>query len=261
MLWYRIKSYIKYILSAQSGKGHGIHSPFVYAIVREVLMNKHQTLNFDVLDDYRAVLCFDKHTIEVEDCGACAKNGITVKRIKDIACTSLTIRKYSTLLYRLSEYFHPSTILELGTSLGLSGSYMALANPNAKLYTIEASVSIAEVAEQTFRNININNVELIKGRFADVLPALLPRIGKIDFAFVDGNHTKEATLYHFESLLPYVDDNSVLVFDDIYWSSGMTEAWQAIKSDSRVTLTIDVFQFGIVFFRKGMKKQNFVLRY
>jgi hypothetical protein len=40
----------------------------------------------------------------------------------------------------------------------------------------------------------------------------------------------------------------------------MEEAWNIIKEHSLVTVTIDVFQWGIVFFRREQPKEHFIIR-
>ena len=103
-------------------------------------------------------------------------------------------------------------------------------------------------------------INLVVGRFEDTLEAVLKKVGKIDFAFIDGNHRYDATMNYFHSLLPYTHAYSVLVFDDIYWSEDMKRAWEEIKNHSSVTLTIDLFWCGLVFFRKeNAEKQHFKL--
>ena len=41
----------------------------------------------------------------------------------------------------------------------------------------------------------------------------------------------------------------------------MEEAWAAIKAHTKVTVTIDLFHFGLVFLRKEQQREDFVLRY
>ncbi len=83
---------------------------------------------------------------------------------------------------------------------------------------------------------------------------------KYSLLFIDGNHQKEATLAYFEKLLPTVHNDSVMIFDDIHWSKGMEEAWEIIKQHSEVRVTIDTFQWGLVFFRREQEKEHFVIR-
>lgn len=262
MNFYLTKQYIKHQILACNSKGHGVHSPFVYKLIRDVLMNKHVPLIFDQIEDYRAVLKFDKSIIEVVDYGAGSKSlSGNFRKISNIASSSLSRRKYAQLLHNLVKYCEAENILELGTSLGITTCYLATANNKATVHTIEACPKILEIAVDIFKNLNISNIKYHKGRFNDKMPEVLNDMSVVEFAFIDGNHSKEATLYHFNKILPYTTDNSILVFDDIYWSKEMTEAWESIKQNDAVCTTIDIFQFGIVFLNQNLKKQNFRIRF
>jgi predicted O-methyltransferase YrrM len=160
------------------------------------------------------------------------------------------------------KYYGPSTILELGTSLGITTSYLSLSKPDARLITMEGAKEIAGVAKHNFRNLEIKNIEVIEGNFDNTLSSVISQLSAIDFAFIDGNHRKEPTERYFKELLTKTDNDSILVFDDIHWSNEMEAAWKSIKDHEAVRCTIDLFFIGIVLFRKEFKeKQHFIIRY
>ena len=182
--------------------------------------------------------------------------------MQQIASVSLKPKKYAQLLYKLVKYVQPKTILELGTSLGLTSAYLASANKEAQLITIEGAPSIAAIAKENLDHLQLQNVHLITGNFDETLETVLAKKSAIDFVFIDGNHRKEPTLRYFEQLLKKSTEQSLFVFDDIHWSRDMNEAWTTIKNHSSVTLTIDLFFIGLVFFRKEQKvKQHFTIRF
>ena len=159
-------------------------------------------------------------------------------------------------------YYEPKKILELGASFGITTAYMAKADPAAEVYTIEGAGRIAEIAEETFQKLNISNVKLIKGNFDNIVPGLIQDHPPFDLVFIDGNHQKESTLHYFKLFSEKIIPSSILIFDDIHWSKGMEEAWMQIKEDPSVTLTIDLFFMGLVFFNSNFKvKQDFIIRY
>ena len=82
---------------------------------------------------------------------------------------------------------------------------------------------------------------------------------QLDFVFFDGNHKKKPTLSYFKQCLEVAHEDSIFIFDDIYWSTEMTEAWQEIKKHPKVTLSIDCFEMGIVFFKKEQAKEHFTV--
>lgn len=258
-----IKKYLQYYFSASNGKGHGVHSPFVFDFIQNVLQDKKIYDSYHVIESRRAQLMKDQQLIEVHDHGAgSAVIKSSKRKVSDIAGSSLKSKKYGQLLFRIVQHYRPSNIVELGTSFGTSTAYLAMAHPRAKVYTCEGAASIANVARQGFRELELNNIELVEGDFAQSLAPLLARLGPVDLAFIDGNHRKQPTLDYFNQFARLATPSTILIFDDIHWSPEMEEAWQEIKKDPRVTLTIDLFFLGLVFFNPDCKiKQDFSIRF
>ena len=257
------KKFLTYYVSASSGKGHGIHSPFVFDFIKNVLNDKKNYTCYREIENIRKQLLNDEKIIEVEDFGAGSSTLLSNKRsIKKIASASLKPKKFSQLLFRIVQYYKPETILELGTSLGITTAYLATANKISKVITLEGSINIAAVAQNNFNQLNIENIHLITGAFDETLPAVLDKLKHVDLAFVDGNHRKTPTLQYFRQLLHKATDQSIFIFDDIHWSAEMEEAWKEIRQHPSVTLTIDLFFIGVIFFKKDFKaKQDFIIRF
>jgi predicted O-methyltransferase YrrM len=257
------KKYVQYYFTASNGKGHGIHSPFVFDFVINVLNDKTSYPAYQSIEKIRKQLLSDSTVIEVEDFGAGSSVIKTNKRVVSaIAASSLKPKKYAQLLYRIVAYYKPETIVELGTSFGITTDYLAAANETTKVFTCEGSAAIASIAKQNFEVLQLKNVRLIEGDFAKTLSPLLANLSKIDFAFADGNHRKEPTLNYFQQLLNHSTATTILVFDDIHWSAEMEGAWNAIKQHPQVTLTIDLFFIGIVFINPDFKiPQHFSIRF
>lgn len=258
-----IIKYLHYYLTASNGKGHGIHSPFVFDFIKNVSNDNRNFYAYQQIENLRRQLLKNETIIEVEDFGAGSAISKTNKRtVSEIVKSAAKSEKLGKLLFRIANYYQPKTMIELGTSAGLSSAYLASALPNSKLITIEGSAVISEIAKKNFYALGLSNIELLTGNFDDILPKILAKHPVIDFAFVDGNHRKQPTINYFDLLIQHIGDFSVLIFDDIHWSSDMEEAWQEIKNDERVMLTIDLFFLGIVFFKSDFKtKQHFIIRF
>lgn len=256
------KKYLGYFLSASNGKGHGVHSPFVFDFIKFVKNDQQQYDPYASIENIRKELRRNKNFIEVQDFGAGSSIIKTSRRAIDkMAKSSLKPKRFAQLLFRMVQYYQPQTMVELGTSFGITSSYIASGNKEGKLYTLEGAPSIAAIARRNFERLGIHNVQLIEGDFNITFPALLSGLAKVDLAFVDGNHKKEPTLQYFNALLAKSTEHSILIFDDIHWSSEMEKAWAIIKENDAVTLSIDLFFIGIVFLRKDFKvKQHFSVR-
>lgn len=248
-----------YYLTAANGKGHGIHSPFVFDFVVKVL--KH-TAGVPDVEGLRRRLLADRSLLEIEDMGAgSAFTAMKVRSVGDITRRAAKPEKLGRLLYRIAKYYKVSRVVELGTSMGLSTAYLGK-GCSGRVWSIEGAVQVAEKAKENFRWLGLENVTLVTGNFDKVLPGVLEEMGEVDLAFVDGNHRKEPTLAYFNLLMGRMARPGILIFDDIHWSEEMEEAWEAIKDDSRVYLTVDLFFIGIVFLGEEFKvKQDFVIRF
>ena len=257
------KKYISYYLSAANGKGHGMHSPFVFDFIIHVLNDKTKYSCYKEIEKTRRDLLAIDKIIEVEDFGA----GSTIlpfkqRRIKDIAASSLKPKKYAQLLFRIAKYYQSETIVELGTSLGITTMYLASANEKSVVHTLEGAPAIAQIASENFINAGLKNIQLSVGSFEKTLPCLIKKIEKADILFIDGNHRKKATLDYFDLFLTKKEEESIFIFDDIHWSKEMEEAWNTIQAHPDVTLTIDLFFIGLVFFKNDFKvKQHFTIRF
>lgn len=255
--------YLKYWLTASNGKGHGVHSPFVYDFINNVLNDKREFDSFHFIENIRAELKDNHKEINVPDFGAGSRMQLNNKRkISAIAKSSLKPKKFSQLLFRIVHYYKPQSILELGTSLGVTTSYLSVANPSSQIITMEGAPEVAAVAKNNFNQLHLSNIKVIEGNFDDNLPLVISELSSVDFVFIDGNHRKEPTLNYFYELLRITERTTILVFDDIHWSREMEAAWEEIKAHPSVTLTIDLFFIGLVFFRIEQKvKEDFVIQF
>eukprot|EP01037_Dinobryon_pediforme_P009385 gene9385-9465_t len=254
-----VSDYLLHRLRAKNR--HGVHSPFVYRLVDEVIYNFAPQKVYPETEALRQQLIIDNRLITVTDLGAGSLlNNNKKKKIADIARNALKPPKLAQLLYRLAADAQPRNIIELGTCLGITTVYLQKAAPGAKVFTLEGCPQTAAIASETFARAGINDTTLLTGNFDDTLPDVIGALNQLDFVFVDGNHQKEATLKYFKWCLPKVHEDTLLIFDDIYWSEGMKEAWKEIKAHPDVTVTVDLFWIGLVYFKPGQAKEDFLIR-
>lgn len=241
---------------------HGVHSPFVYQLVDEIIYDFHAKDEYAAIERLRAKLLTDERPLTITDLGAGSHlNNNKKKRVKVLAKNALKPAKLAQLIFRLARHFAPQTIIELGTCLGITTSYLACAAPNARVISIEGCPQTAAIAAENLQCLNLQNVDLKVGNFDEILPGVIAAEPKLDFVFIDGNHRKDATLNYFNWCLPKLSENSVMIFDDIYWSKGMKEAWKQIQDHPQVSCTIDLFWIGLVFIRKGQAKEHFKIKF
>ncbi len=246
----------------KSTRLHGIHSPFVFDLYNRVITHTGTYSIFPVIEKIRKELYKSKKRIPIEDFGAGSRiQNTPTKTINHIAKTSANPPRMAQFLFKLINFQQPATILEIGTSLGLTTSYLAAAKKKAQVFTLEGSPELSEQAQLLFKKLQLKNIEVITGNFDKTMPVLLSKLETLDFVLFDGNHRYEPTLRYFDWCRAKATESSIFVFDDIYWSEEMEKAWKEICSHPAVMLSIDLFQIGLVFFRKQQPKQHFTLWY
>ncbi len=255
---YLLKSYLFFIFKSKNR--HGIHSPFVYQLATHCFYNKTKKEWYEILLNYRKSLLKTTTIITIEDFGAGSKLlQSNQRKVSHIAKNAGITNKRAQLLGRLSNYLEAKNILEIGTSVGLATASLRLANPTSTIISLEGCKNTATIAKENFEKFDLRNIKIIVGNFNKTLPQVLTNT-TFDLVFFDGNHQKQPTIDYFEQCLHHINNNSVFIFDDVYWSKGMQEAWQYIKNHPKVTVSIDTFYWGIVFFRKEQEKEHFVIR-
>lgn len=219
-----------------------------------MIYEKNPYYVFRDIENLRKSLKKDSRVLEVTDFGT-GKSG--AKNLKDIARYSLKEPKFAQLLFRMARFAKAETLLELGTSLGITTSYLAAANPNSRCITMEGCSEIAQIAQENFDVLQLKNVDVVVGDINENLSTVLGSLDKIDFLFLDANHRSDAVLSYFAQCLSKIHDTTILIVDDIYWSKDMAYAWNEIKNHELVTATIDLYQLGIVFFNPTLHKKNY----
>jgi hypothetical protein len=259
MMLFRLIEFLKYFFHANSA--FGVHSPFAFQWYTRVVKTKIiADKDVRTIEIIRNKLKKSKNIIQVQDFGTGKNNLPEQRKVSHIASHYLNSIRDNFLLRNHIQFQKPQTILELGTSLGISTLYLWAGNKDAKIFTIEGCPNTAAIAQNNFQEVGAK-ISSHMGDIATVLPELLPIISPLDFVFFDANHTCEATLKYFALCKTFVNENTVFVFDDIYWSPGMKAAWKEIMADPEITLSIDLYKMGFVFFRKNSAKLHYMLKY
>ena len=239
-----------------------LHSPFVFSLYNTCIKRQPLNRTFDDIELLRKQLKADGKVLLQKDFGAGSSLFSGKKRsVREFVYLHAKQARLQQIFYYLIKRFQYTQIIELGTSLALTTAYLAkAAGESGKVLTIEGSDEIAKAAKANLNSLRLPNAHVLVGTFEAELPQALSELGKVDLAYIDGNHQYQHTLNYFYQLLPHVHNDSMLIFDDIYWSTGMAKAWKEIKQHSDVTITVDLFFVGLVFFRKEQAKEHFRLR-
>lgn len=262
LFFFRVAGYLKFILSSSGRKGHGIHSPFVFDLVTRIFTGKAGEENAARIERLRKILKKDPGIIAVKDFGAGSAGGKDkILKVSDIVRKSAVPKKYGILLSNLAHEFGMPLIIEFGTSFGISTMYLASGCTGAEVITMEGSSVMAGAASENFVESGLANIKVLTGPFEENMAKIIDLGISPGLVFIDGNHRKEPTLHYFEKIAKISDNETVIIIDDINYSPAMAEAWSLIKKNKKVSLTVDIFRMGIVFFRKAIVCQHYLIRY
>ena len=261
---YRALSYLKHHLCAWNTGGEGIHSPSLFYIVRFLFPKQHSYYIWHNIEERRnAMLCAPK-PLHLTDYGTGRNN---ILQIRQIAHRHIESRASGELFFKLIIYLRhelkrPLTIVELGTSLGITTSYLAAADKENKVTTFEGSEETLEVAKMNWKKLGLNSIEAVSGNLDITLnkSRICASNEPIDFLFMDANHRFEPTLRYFDTLAKHFHDKSIVVVDDIHYSPEMYHAWQELKNRPQVTSSMDCYAFGILFFNPHYLKRHYIIR-
>ena len=256
MFW-RFKKYMEHLYYRKHKYGRSIHAPYLFSLVNGVVFNglKSDTPP-GIIAAHRSL--FREHTmINTGGFGA----GSSVKRSPKRKVSSMVRKssisfRYAKLLYRISKWYNPEMILELGTGVGVSTSYLASGQPGIPVHSIEGSKEKVAFALRFMKSNSLDNVTISCGELDQELNKMLPNLPDRLLVFMDANHRYEPTIRNMRSLLSAVKEDALILMDDIYWSPDMNRAWKEVISWPKVRVSIDLFQMGILLLGKDLSKAD-----
>ena len=232
-----------------------MHSPFVYDLVTKCFNDKTKYPEYEILKSHRKALRSDTSMVEMKDFGQGSRvfKG-NARKVSAVVKNAGMKKKRQKLLFRLAKYFKSETVLELGTSLGLGTVALSLSNEFSAINTVEGCPNTLSKAQEYFEKFNLHNIQIHQELFSEFLENTSTQF---DLIFIDGDHNGERTLGYFNSLLKKVHNDSVIIFDDIYWSKDMTVAWQKNNYKRKCNGKHRYFSMGIGIFQKRAAETAF----
>lgn len=258
MIVSRVTAYLRYLRQA---RGSSRLSPFVRDLYHSALRPRHSLAEAAPIDAFRRELGRSAIKLAIHDHGAGHHQrggGHQTVSLGKIARQAACTRRKGERLLRITRFFQPQRMLELGTHLGFSALYQWLGAPNARLITLEGAGSLAYLAREHLNHFGCP-AEIIHGPFAETLPALSVADYRPDYVYLDGDHREAPTLSYFEQIVPHMPVGSLVVLDDIYWSEEMARAWRHLSQHPAVSLSIDMYWLGICLIRHPDAKGHHVL--
>lgn len=268
---FRVWSYLKFWFTAWNTGGEGVHSPSLFYLVRMIMYDDNRYYSWQAIEKQRKMLLASSECVCVDDYGT-GHSG--EKKVRDIASHSLETPKIAQMLYRIASYsLHcdgseamEKKILELGTCLGITTSYLAMVDSRVKVTGMEGAGELLRISREVWNRLGLKNIEWVQGDISDKLPEWVKGTlynnarARLPFVFMDANHSYTATINYYKELVPLMGEGSIMVIDDIHHSREMERAWHEIQNREEVTSTIDVFRCGLVFFNTAYLKRHYKMR-
>jgi predicted O-methyltransferase YrrM len=236
---------------------HGLHSPFVYRLVDEVIYDFSDKKVYQTIAEARKRLLNDNREITLTS----DATETTLAKVSSLAKERLQSLRVEKLIYRLVADHQPGNIIELGTDVGIITICLQQAAPSATIFSLDHQQETAAIAAEIFKEYQVENIEQLTGDIKDILPKLLNRLPRLDLLYLNQNYTAESVLQCFELCLPKIHEGTLIIIPGIYSNAGMRKAWAAIKACPQVSITVDLFWIGLVYFRTGKVKEDFKIRF
>ncbi len=243
----------------QADTRYQVKTPSIRKFIEETLENKRHYYALGKIIALRERMKQDQQVIQHIDYGAGSQMKSKEKTVSSFVQRSASNQRKGEILFNIARHMKAETILELGTNLGLGAAYLASSNSKSRVESVEGCPQLSQVARNALPIIGINNVTVTSGKFSEQLDIICAKLEKIDLVFVDGDHSYNGTVEYFNTIKPYLHPQSIVVFDDIYWSDEMMKAWNEIKKHPEVSQSINLFRLGIVFFDKELQNSELKL--
>ena len=262
-MWYRIRAWLKHQICAWNTGGEGIHSPYLFHLVRMIISDDNRYYCWDAIEERRQAMLHAPKRIDVTDYGSKGQGATYACLVSDVAKNSLETARNAQIFFRIVNWLSheagkPLEIIELGTNLGITTAYLASAASVNHVTTFEGSAALLELAELNWKKLGLNNIDVVRGNIDDALSKSAPKT--FDVAYVDANHRYEPTCRYVGFLASRAQEKSMVIIDDIHYSEEMERAWKTIQCRKDVSTTMDFFDFGIVFFDSHYLKKHYRLR-
>jgi len=179
-----------------------------------------------------------------------------VFRIDRNICGSGFRQAEEGLFFRLTNFFRPDNILEIGTSWGISTLYLRLAGRQSEITVVEPLPEIHDFCREPFlprlerRPISFGKNML---RFSWTIFRQTP-----ETMYIVVNRLPKPYYRALPDLLaPVLDMHALLIIDGIRSNSEVKSWWEKLVKDERVRVTVDMKNVGLVCCDPKLNKQDY----
>jgi len=253
--------YLKHRLQAK--RWDSFHSPYLFRLFTSCCDDTNDATAYSEIEKKRIEFKNSAETIERKDHGAgsLVSGSGKQQKIAFIARHALSRPFQCRFLARLAQFTQAKTIIEFGSSLGISAAYLSIGRPEAQVITVEGDPELAKRSKKVFKELGLTNTQIVEATFEAFLSTEINTISSIDLLFLDGNHQSRALLSYYHALKHLFTPDTIIIVDDIYWSRDMKDGWSTLIALPEIKQSVDCYQFGLLFFNHDfIQKENHIIR-
>jgi hypothetical protein len=251
---FRIVRKLNYLKKARHRHGHGIHSPFLFRLITEVIENKTRLPEYNILRNERDQLShlIKRKSAEVE-IQTLRDSIFNLSGRKNLfKATELPLR-YGRLIFRLITEFKPKSISCYGPSFGMNLLYLALPDKSTPVDFFQSDNYLCKSCQTVLQNEGVQNVSFVHNE------ELIDH--SAEFIFMNLAFLPDETGKLIKAITAAQGENDVLIIRGIHESKQMEAIWKELIKDNKVRISLDLYEIGIILFQKKLQKEHFILRF
>ena len=234
----KLKRYLTAIRRYHRSKGHGIHSPFAFSFVLNVLRERHPYYAYEEIAEWRKIAIDN------------AKGFWHHPKIISY--------KSAKLIFRVTNYFNPKAIMQIGTSYGVSSACALKVSSSSELYLCEASIEqypVTRLLLSRFEN-KISQYRSFGEGLNDYRKAC--EEGNDPFVLINDIKAEE-----YSEVLTYLyeirNGKGVIIIRNLMRNPALNALWEAIRNAAPTGMTFSNGKTAIIVATPKLPHQNFSL--
>ena len=234
----KIKRYLTAIRRYTRSKGFGIHSPFAFSFVLNVLRERLPYYAYEDIEKLRELAINE------------SKSFWRHPRIISY--------KNAKLIFRVVNYFNPKEILQIGTNYGVSSACALAVSSKISLYLCEPNVNEYPVTQQILSH--FGNTVTKYPTFKKSLNEYIATESGKEAPFLLVNNVKED---EYSEVLAYLYEirnrKSVIILRNISTNATMQALWEACRNAAPTGMTFSNGKIAVIVSTNKLPHQNFSL--
>lgn len=234
----RIKRYRTALSRHHRSKGHGIHSPFAFNFVRFVLREKSPYYCYEDMEQLRQAV---------------------IESLRDVKRHPRVVSlKGLKMLFRVTNFFNPTSIFQVGSSYGLTAASMMNVSSSSRLWLYDPELDSYPVTAGVLMPY-IDDVQCYNQLDVAMHDYLNSRPGNIPFVLINSIPSPQDVEPLQSMLSDMIDTGCVIVMRNLHRSGVMKQLWLNLKAEIKWGQTFTNEKTAIVVAQPKLNLEHFFL--